>query len=227
MKQDWSCLLLSGKIDLGAMSSTELIAFLKKEVKKANTRLVALEKADMAKTSLAYLYVSSRMSNRHKTTGKSKSGHLKFKTSGYKSMTRSDLLQLAKQVQGFNEASTSTISGVKKMINKSLESGIKKGKINIDKATWAQIVSHKNWNDFKNRIGSDQIIRIINEYSAEDALYILDTIDMYKDIKEMNEKVEELQRNREEERLYKEMHDEEWQEEQNEELINKIFNWEV
>lgn len=183
-------------IDINTMSSLELIAFLKKEVKKANTRLVALEKADFAKTSLAYLYVSSRMSGRHKTTGKSKSGHLKFKTSGYKSMTRNDLLQLAKQVQGFNTASTSTITGVKKMINKSLETGIKKGNINADRDTWKDIVSHKNWNDFKNRFGSDQIIQIINEYNAEDAIYILDTLDMYKDIKEMNAKVEDLELNR-------------------------------
>lgn len=145
---------------------------LAKEIKRANTRLVALEKKGLADTSRAYQYVFSEMPNRYELTGVSKSGHLKFTTKLSK-LSESDLKTLKAEVSNFLKAKTSTVRGAR-TVEKNRQENFRKQFGSTTAKRYKESKSFKKTVDnalkseaFKNtfeRFGSDQTMTIIKEY---------------------------------------------------------------
>lgn len=150
---------------------------LAKEIKRANTRLVALEKKGLADTSRAYQYVFSEMPNRYGLTSVSKSGHLKFVTS-FKKLSESDLQTLQAEVTNFLKAQTSTIKGAKQAQKKRTENFRKQFGNDIYKKyseskQFRQVVdnalSSEAFKSAYDRFGSEQVLRITKEVGVENA----------------------------------------------------------
>ena len=150
---------------------------LSKEIKRANTRLVALEKKGLADTSRAYQYVFSEMSNRYNLTSVSKSGHLKFVTS-LKNLNESDIKTLQANVRNFLKAQTSTITGAKKVLKAKTENFKKQLGNNIyKKYTESEQYKRLVDNAFSSeaiksaydKFGSEQVLKITKEIGIENS----------------------------------------------------------
>ena len=147
------------------------------DIKRANTRLVALEKKELADTSRAYQYIFSEMPNRYELTSVSKSGHLKFVTA-LKKLSETDLQTLQAEVTNFLKAQTSTIKGVKKALKKRTENFKKQFGKDIYKKyseskQYRQVVDNALTSlEFKSafdRFGSEQVFQITREYGIDAA----------------------------------------------------------
>lgn len=158
------------------LNRKELIEFIRNEGKRANTRLVALEKQQLQ--SVAYQYVTSKMPNREQLTQVSKSGHIKFQTTKIAKEDVNQLRQRAYAISNFLNAKTSTISGTKKMYDKAYsklsEKLAKKGLKQVAKSDFKQIFENKNWDSFKDKFGSSQAFRLLDKMSIEDSQEFLD-----------------------------------------------------
>ena len=150
---------------------------LSKDIKRANTRLVALEKKGLADKSRAYQYVFSEMPNRYGLTGVSKSGHLKFVTS-LRKLSESDLQTLQSEVSNFLNSQTSTITGAKKAQQKRIENfknqfGKDVYKKYSESKQFRQVVDNAlTSQEFKSaidRFGSEQVLRITKEVGFDNA----------------------------------------------------------
>lgn len=150
---------------------------LARDIKRANTRLVALEKKGLADTSRAYQYVFSEMPNRYGLTSVSKSGHLKFVTA-LKKLSESDLKTLQSEVSNFLNAQTSTVTGAKKTQQKRTENFKKQfGKDVYKKYSeskrFRQVVDNAlSSQEFKSaidRFGSEQVLQITKELGFDNA----------------------------------------------------------
>lgn len=150
---------------------------LAKELKRANTRLVALEKKGLADSSRAYQYIFSDMPNRYGLTSVSKSGHLKFVTA-LKKLSESDLRTLQAEVSNFLKAQTSTIKGAKLAQKRRTENfkqqfGDDIYKKYSESKQYRQVVDNAlSSESFKNaydRFGSEQVLQVTKELGIENA----------------------------------------------------------
>ena len=150
---------------------------LSKEIKRANTRLVALEKKGLADTSRAYQYVFSEMGNRYNLTSVSKSGYLKFVTS-LKNLNESDIKTLQANVRNFLKAQTSTITGAKKVLKAKTENFKKQlGNDIYKKYTESEQYKRLVDNAFSSeaiksafdKFGSEQVFKITKEIGIENS----------------------------------------------------------
>lgn len=148
---------------------------LARDIKRANTRLVALEKKELAGASRAYQYIFSEMPNRYGLTGVSKSGHLKFITS-LKKLSETDLQTLRSEVTNFLKAKTSTLTGVKEVQKKMTENFKKQFGKDIYKKyseskQYRQVVDNALTSlEFKSafdRFGSEQVLQITREFGID------------------------------------------------------------
>ena len=106
--------------------------------------------------------------------------------------TRNQLLAKATTIQGFLNAKTSTISGIKKTYTQAQDTFNKKKGTDFSKNEYFQLVTHDKWKQACDRFGSDQIISIAIKYSFNTAIKILDNLDTFRTIKQMNEYAENL-----------------------------------
>lgn len=175
---------------------------LAKEVKRANTRLVALEKKGLADTSRAYQYVFSEMANRYSLTSVSKSGHLKFNTA-LKKLSDSDLKTLHSEVKNFLSAQTSTVTGAKRAQKKRIDNFKKQFGKDIYKQyseskQYRQIVDNAlSSQEFKSafdRFGSEQVIQITKEIGIENtqAIFTKAVSDNLETLTELYDLIKEL-----------------------------------
>lgn len=179
-------------------------AQLAKEVKRANTRLVALEKKGLADTSRAYQYVFSEMPNRYGLTSVSKTGHLKFVTA-LKKLSDSDLKTLHAEVKNFLGAQTSTVTGAKKAQQKRKENFRKQ----FGDDTYKRYEQDKTYKKFFDNMlnsehlvwatstfGSEQTVQIVKEYGIEFAekVFMMAYKSKAETIMELYEIIEDLQR---------------------------------
>ena len=176
---------------------------LARDIKRANTRLVALEKKGLADTSRAYQYIFSEMPNRYGLTGVSKSGHLKFITA-LKNLSETDLQTLRSEVTNFLKAKTSTLTGVKKY-KKNMTENFKKqfGKDIYKKYSesklYKKIVDNALTSlEFKNafdRFGSEQVLQITKEFGidAAQSIFTKALSDNIETLTELYELIRELE----------------------------------
>ena len=183
--------MLKSNRELNNLTAKQLAGYIANYGKTVNTRLSALEKKGYAESSLAFRYITEKDPHRWEYVTKSKSGYAKIslKTKG---LTRNQLLAKATTIQGFLNAKTSTISGTKKAYDKSLNTFNERKNTKLSAAEYKDLVTHNKWKDASKKFGSDQIIVIAQKYSIDKAMEILDNLDSFRTVRQMNKFAETI-----------------------------------
>lgn len=181
-------------MDLNRMTTNQLKTYIANKGKRANTRLVALEKKGYESLP-AYNYVSSKLAKRNVYTESTKKGNLKFTLSTRKLLkgvpqknARNVLLEQATNIQDFLQAKTSTTSGVTDMYNKAYKSFSKDIDISFDEYTL--FFKKGGFDKFDTTyISSDRIVYMIGKYGMDtilkmqsDELYNVKSVKEFEDI---------------------------------------------
>lgn len=187
--------MLRSNRELNNLTAKQLAAYIANYGKTMNTRLSALEKKGYAESSVAFRYITEKDPHRWEYVTKSKSGYTKIslKTKG---LSRNQLLAKATTIQGFLNAKTSTISGIKKAYKKSLNSFNERKNTNLSQEEYKNLVTHDKWKDASKKFGSDQILAIARKYSVDKAMEILDNLDNFRTVRQMNKFAETIPQNR-------------------------------
>ena len=177
--------MLKSNIELNKLTAKQLAGYIANYGKTVNARLSALEKKGYAESSVAFRYITEKDPHRGEFVTKSKSGYIKIslKTRG---LTRNELLAKATTIQSFLNAKTSTISGTKKAYDKSLKTFNERKNTNLSQEEYKNIVTHDKWKDASKKFGSDQILAIVRKYSVDIAMEILDNLDDFRTVRQMN-----------------------------------------
>ena len=177
--------MLKSNRELNKLTAKQLAGYIANYGKTVNTRLSALEKKGYAESSVAFRYITEKDPHRGEYVTKSKSGYTKIslKTKG---LSRNQLLAKATTIQGFLNAKTSTISGTKKAYDKSLNTFNERKNTNLSQEEYKDLVTHDKWKDASKKFGSDQILAIVRKYSVDKAMEILDNIDSFRTVRQMN-----------------------------------------
>ena len=177
--------MLKSNRELNKLTAKQLAGYIANYGKTVNTRLSALEKKGYAESSVAFRYITEKDPHRGEFVTKSKSGYTKIslKTRG---LTRNQLLAKATTIQGFLNAKTSTISGTKKAYDKSLNTFNERNNAKLSSAEYKDLVTHDKWKDASKKFGSDQILAIVRKYSFDKAMEILDNLDSFRTVRQMN-----------------------------------------
>lgn len=166
--------------NVNSLSEKELKAGIQSLAKVANQRLRQLEKSNKATSSPAYKYIERLAFDASKTEGtgadkysfigETKWGEIKFNTATRK-MSQAQLRQEFSFLQRFLNTKTSTVSGVKKNIEESLE----KFKEQYEKATGSKIGNDAAalWSDslfkhFSEIYGSDEAENLMQQIDSSD-----------------------------------------------------------
>ena len=183
--------MLKSNRELNNLTAKQLARYIANYGKTVNTRLTELEKNGYAESSVAFRYITEKDPHRGEFVTKSKSGYTKIslKTKG---LTRNKLLSKATTIQGFLNAKTSTITGTKKAYNKALNTFNEKNSTKLSAAEYKDLVTHDKWKDASKKFGSDQILDIVTEYSFDKAMKILDKLDKFRTIRQMNKYAEKI-----------------------------------
>lgn len=183
--------MLRSNRELNDLTAKQLAGYIANYGKTVNTRLSELERKGYAESSVAFRYITEKDPHRGDYVTKSKSGYTKIslKTKG---LTRNQLLSKATTIQGFLNAKTSTISGIKKSYTQAKETFNKKKGTNFAQSEYFQLVTHDKWKAACDRFSSDQIIAIAIKYGFNTAIKIMDDLDSFRTIKQMNEYAENL-----------------------------------
>ena len=177
--------MLKSNRELNKLTAKQLAGYIANYGKTVNTRLSELEKKGYAESSVAFRYITEKDPHRGEYVTKSKSGYTKIslKTRG---LTRNQLLAKATTIQGFLNSKTSTISGIKKAYDKSLNTFNERKNTNISQEEYKDLVTHDKWKDASKKFGSDQILAIVRKYSVDKAMEILDNLDSFRTVRQMN-----------------------------------------
>ena len=186
--------MLRSNRELNNLTAKQLAGYIANYGKTVNTRLSALEKKGYAESSLAFRYITEKDPHRLEWVTKSKSGYTKIsiKTKG---LTRNQLLAKATTIQGFLNAKTSTISGIKKAYEKSWNTFNERKDANLSQEEYKDLVTHDKWKDASKKFGSDQILAIVQKYSVHKAMEILDNLDNFRTVQQMNKFAETITKN--------------------------------
>ena len=183
--------MLKSNRELNKLTAKQLSGYIANYGKTVNTRLSAVEKKGYAESSVAFRYITEKDPHREEFVTKSKSGYTKIslKTKG---LSRNQLLAKATTIQGFLNAKTSTISGTKKAYDKSLKTFNEKKNTKLSAAEYKDLVTHDKWKDASKKFGSDQILDIVQTYSVDKAMKILDNLDDFRTVRQMNKFAETI-----------------------------------
>ena len=183
--------MLRSNRELNKLTAKQLAGYIANYGKTVNTRLSALEKKGYAESSVAFRYITEKDPHRLEYVTKSKSGYTKIslKTKG---LSRNQLLAKATTIQGFLNAKTSTISGTKKAYEKSLNTFNERNNTKLSQKEYKDIVTHDKWKDASKKFGSDQILAIAQTYSVDKAMKILDKLDSFRTVRQMNKFAEKI-----------------------------------
>lgn len=183
--------MLRSNRELNNLTAKQLAGYIANYGKTVNTRLTELEKKGYSESSVAFRYITEKDPHRGEYVTKSKSGYTKIslKTKG---LTRNQLLAKATTIQGFLNSKTSTITGTKKAYNKAMETFNERKNTNLSQKEYKDLVTHDKWKDASKKFGSDQILAIVRKYSFEKAMEILNNLDDFRTIRQMNKFAETI-----------------------------------
>ena len=183
--------MLKSNRELNNLTAKQLAGYIANYGKTVNARLSALEKKGYAESSLAFRYITEKDPHRWEYVTKSKSGYTKISLKT-KSLSRNQLLAKATTIQGFLNAKTSTISGIKKAYEKSLKTLNERKNTNLSWEEYKDLVTHDKWKDASKKFGSDLILAIVRKHSFDKAIEILDNLDSFRTVRQMNKFAETI-----------------------------------
>ena len=183
--------MLRSNRELNNLTAKQLAGYIANYGKTVNTRLTGLERKGYAESSVAFRYITEKDPHRGEFVTRSKSGYTKIslKTKG---LSRNQLLAKATTIQGFLNSKTSTITGTKKAYNKALNTFNEQNNTKLSQAEYKDLVTHDKWKDASKKFGSDQILAITRKYSVDKAMEILDNLDDFRTVRQMNKFAETI-----------------------------------
>lgn len=165
---------------------TDLKNEFRRQSKRANKKIEKLEKSGYDKHSRAYTYLSSKLPDRDSLIP-----NMRFNTST-RGLSQQELEHQLSITRKFNEAKTSTKTGVDRAYRKAYQSFKKSQDINIKYNDWKDIVANKDFDDFSQKFGSKQLTKIVTDYNLDTALEVMSKWANFSDISEMEDRANEI-----------------------------------
>lgn len=178
--------------DLKKMNESELFWYIRNNVNYVNQQLTTIENADKENESNAYRYIQSKLRNRSFMTV-NKNGDVRFigKSKDIRNMNRNDLFAMAQYLQNYKNTETGTLSKLKKLQKRTLETlnknlqmqGIKQ----LSKSDMERLFKGSDWD--KNLRSSDRLFRIVDKYGVDVARFWIDELGKGQSILEEEEEL--------------------------------------
>ena len=145
---------------------------------KANSRLRALEKADLTAASNAYRYVERRHFDKDSALAETRSGQMKFDTA-LKKKTHAQLQHEKRELERFlYEAKTSTVKGTNARYDAAYDTYVKNHpSVTLSKKEFQSIMRTAGFRTFVKQFGSSQIQNLmekIQDARDRDPMYMAD-----------------------------------------------------
>ena len=150
------------------------------EVKRANTRLRAIEKANLTKTS-AYENVRRMGFDDSKHIAYTKNGEIKFRTDVSK-MTESELKEHQRVIEDFLQSKTSKVGEIKKRRQQAYDKWKKEKErqgqnIDTDVDEFSEFWELSNIKKLKDSLGSDEVELLVSEYGEKNVMETLEELE--------------------------------------------------
>lgn len=178
--------------DLKKMNESELFWYIRNNVNYVNQQLTTIENADKENESNAYRYIQSKLRNRSFMTV-NKNGDVRFigKSKDIRNMNRNDLFAMAQYLQNYKNTETGTLSKLKKLQKRTLETlnknlqmqGIKQ----LSQSDMERLFKGSDWD--KNLRSSDRLFRIVDKYGVDVARFWIDELGKGQSILEEEEEL--------------------------------------
>ena len=160
------------------------------EAKRANTRLRAIEKANLTKTN-AYEDVRRMGFDGSRHIAYTKKGEIKFRTDVSK-MSESELKEHQQAIENFLQSKSSKVGEIKKRRQKAYDKWKKEKerqgqKIDMDVNEFSEFWELSNIKKLKDSLGSDEIELLVTEYGEKNVIETLEELEkMGIDISSLN-----------------------------------------
>ena len=150
------------------------------EAKKANTRLRAIEKANLTNTS-AYQNIRRMGFDDSKHIAYTKKGEIKFRTDVSK-MTETELKEHKRVIEDFLQSKSSKVSEIKKRrqqaYNKWKKEKERQGQnIDMDVNEFSEFWELSNIKKLKDSLGSDEVELLVSEYGEKNVMETLEELE--------------------------------------------------
>ena len=150
------------------------------EAKRANTRLRAIEKANLNKTS-AYENVRRMGFDDSKHIAYTKNGEIKFRTDVSK-MTESELKEHQRVIEDFLQSKSSKVGEIKKRRKQAYDKWKKEKErqgqnIDMDVDEFSEFWELSNIKKLKDNLGSDEVELLVTEYGEKSVMETLEELE--------------------------------------------------
>lgn len=150
------------------------------EAKRANTRLRAIEKANLTKTS-AYENVRRMGFDDSKYISYTKKGEIKFRTDVSK-MSESELKEHQRVIEDFLQSKSSKVGEIKKRRQKAYDKWKKEKErqgqyIDMDVDEFSEFWELSNIKKLKDNLGSDEVELLVTEYGEKSVMETLEELE--------------------------------------------------
>ena len=150
------------------------------EAKRANSRLRAIEKANLTKTS-AYENVRRMGFDDSKHISYTKKGEIKFRTDVSK-MSESELKEHQRVIEDFLQSKSSKVGEIKKRRQKAYDKWKKEKErqgqnIDIDVNEFSEFWELSNIKKLKDNLGSDEVELLVTEYGEKSVMETLEELE--------------------------------------------------
>lgn len=150
------------------------------EAKKANSRLRAIEKANLTKTS-AYENVRRMGFDNSKHIAYTKKGEIKFRTDVSK-MSESELKEHQQAIEDFLQSKSSKVGEIKKRRQQAYDKWKKEKErqgqnVDMDVDEFSEFWELSNIKKLKDTLGSDEVELLVSEYSEKSVMETLEELE--------------------------------------------------
>lgn len=150
------------------------------EAKRANTRLRALEKAKLTKTS-AYENVRRLGFDDSKHIAYTKKGEIKFRTDVSK-MSETELKEHQRVIEDFLQSKSSKAGEIKKRRQQAYDKWKKEKErqgqtVDIDVAEFSEFWELSNIKNLKDNLGSDEVELLVSQYGEKNVMETLEELE--------------------------------------------------
>ena len=150
------------------------------EAKKANTRLRAIEKANLTNTS-AYQNVRRMGFDDSKNISYTKKGEIKFRTDVSK-MSETELKEHQRIIEDFLQSKSSKVGEIKKRRKQAYEKWKKEKErqgqyIDMDVDEFSEFWELSNIKKLKDSLGSDEVELLVSEYGEKNVMETLEELE--------------------------------------------------
>lgn len=178
--------------NLKKLNESELFWYIRDNVNYVNQQLTILENSDKENESNAYRYVQNKLRNRSFMTI-NKNGDIRFigKSKDIRNLNRNDLFAMAQYIQNYKNTETGTVSKLKKLQKRTIETlnkNLKKQGIKqLSQSDMERLFKGSDWD--KNLRSSDRLFQIVDKYGVDVARFWIDELGKGQSILEEEEEL--------------------------------------